>query len=399
MENLKDISQLSSSYPEIEFMMNHRPFSHAFAFAILTLFIQSPAFSEDVEITKTETMTMSHSLDWVRGKWGDSKSGTWDSVLDEIEWGTPAEGKRPVQNWDIRVTDQEWTDLVEKNGAAPEQEVTLDLWIPGDVTLVKGVVAISSHGSGKSLFENPELRKIARELNLALFRFVGDPVQRGFWPKSLLFDQLGKFGAEAGHPELPNAPLFLYGHSNGTGFSALFTAGAGERVWGWVSMRPGTTFQVFQPRAAAVPGLVIFGEDDPFLARPSNEANLGVVPLMRKKHDAVWNFAVEAHSGHGPTSKTWPLVFSFLKHSFNARVPEDADPSRGPVKLIELDPASGLRGENWSLTPGGHQTLKTGPAGDFGDEGKAASWLFNGAYAADWQSFQKYGEVRQGGGL
>ena len=31
------------------------------------------------------------------------------------------------------------------------------------------------------------------------------------------------------------------------------------RVWAWVSMRPGTTFQVYQPGAAQIPGLIIFG--------------------------------------------------------------------------------------------------------------------------------------------
>lgn len=369
-------------------------FPNVAAIAALALFFPSAAPAADVEMTKVEQMTMSHSLDWVRGKFGDSISENWDSVLDEIEWGSPADGKRAVQNWDIRVSDQEWTDYVEKNGAAPTEEVVFDLWIPEDVKLVKGVVAISSHGSGKALYEDTELRQIARELDLALFRFLGNPVQRGFWPKSLLFDRLRDFGTEAGHPELPNAPLFLYGHSNGTGFSAIFTAGASERIWGWVSMRPGTTFQVFQPRAAAAPGLVIFGEDDPFFARPSNETNLDVVPLMRKKHEALWNFAVEPHTGHGPTSKTWPLVFSFLKHSFVARVPSDANPSEGPVELITLDPGTGLRGQNWKFKPGSYQTLKVGPAKDFGDEAAGASWLLNSDYAADWQSFQKFGEVR-----
>ncbi|MDF1740101.1 MAG: hypothetical protein P1U86_13145 [Verrucomicrobiales bacterium] len=372
----------------------HLPRFFTLSTLALTCLLSPVASADDIEITRVEQMTMSHRLDWIRMKFGDSRSEKWDSQLDEIEWGTPAEGKRPAQNWDFRVTDQEWTAFVEKNGAEPDEEVTLDLWIPGEVEVVKGVVAISSHGSGKTLFEDPELRKIARELDLALFRFVGNPIQRGFWPQSLLFDKLREFGSEAGHPELPNAPLFLYGHSNGTGFSALFTAAVSERVWGWVSMRPGTTYQVFQPRATDVPGLVIFGEDDPFFARPSNEANLGVVPMMRKKHNAVWNFVVEPHTGHGPTGKTWPLVFSFLKHSFAARVPLDAAPAKGPVTLKKLDPASGFRGENWILEPGGKQALKVAPAGEFGEAGNESSWLFNGAYAADWQSFQEHGEVR-----
>ncbi len=152
------------------------------------------------------------------------------------------------------------------------------------------------------------LRAIATELQLALFKFVGNPLQRGFWPRSLLFDHLMHFGEKCGHLELEYAPLFLYGHSNGTGFSAVFPAYQPDRVWGWISMRPGITFQVYQPGAAQVPGLVIFGEDDPFLARPSREENLAVVPMMRKEHGAIWNIAVEPKTGHGPGEKTWPLV-------------------------------------------------------------------------------------------
>ena len=103
-------------------------------------------------------------------------------------------------------------------------------------------------------------------------------------------------------------------------------------------MRPGITFQVYQPQAAAVPGLVIFGEDDHFFARPSQAENLAVVPSLRKRSNALWNIAVEPGTGHGPGEKTWPLVFSFLRHTFSARVPAPCDCREGPVTLKKLMP-------------------------------------------------------------
>jgi hypothetical protein len=109
-------------------------------------------------------------------------------------------------------------------------------------------------------------------------------MQRGFWPRSLLDQRIAAFAEKSQHPELKHAPLFLYGHSNGTGFSAIYPAVEGSRVWAWVSMRPGTTFQVYQPKAAQTPGMVIFGEDDGFFARPSKEQNMAVVEAMRQKH-------------------------------------------------------------------------------------------------------------------
>jgi len=239
------------------------------------------------------------------------------------------------------------------------------------------------------------LDSTARELRLAVFKFTGNPMQRGFWPKTLLYERLKALGEKSGHPELEHAPLFLYGHSNGTGFSALFPSTEGQRVWAWISMRPGITFQVYQPGAAQVPGLVIFGEDDPFLTRPSKEENLAVVPAMRKNHQALWAFAVEPKTGHGPTEKTWPFVFSFLRQTFLARVPAEADARKGPVKLNPLTLESGHLGEHWDSANGGHQTLSIAPFDDFKGDRAAASWLVNAAFAADWRAFQRDGQIQK----
>jgi predicted esterase len=223
----------------------------------------------------------------------------WDGVLDEAIWGTPSPQQAVDRNWDWEISDDAWREAVKQRGEGPLDEVAFDLWVPDGVAVVKGVVAISGHGSGENLFRHQGMRALARELHLALFKFVGNPMQRGFWPTSLLFQRLRACGSQCGHPELEHAPLLLYGHSNGTGFSAIFAANESARVWGWISMRPGITFQVYQPRAAQVPGLVIFGENDPFLLRPSPAENLAVVPTIRKRYDAVWNMAVEPKTGHG----------------------------------------------------------------------------------------------------
>ncbi len=334
-----------------------------------------------------------HSLGWVSANVQTKDTKSWNGVLDEAKWGTPDPQQVAGRNWDWKVSDEQWREAVKQKGEGRREEVRFDLWLPDGVAAVKGIVVISGHGSGEALFRRADLRALAKELHLALFKFSGNPMQRGFWPRSLLFDRLRQFGERCGHPELQHAPLFLYGHSNGTGFSAVFPAYVPERVWGWVSMRPGITFQVYQPGAAQVPGLVIFGEDDPFLARPSKEENLAVVPALRKNHRALWNIAVEPKTGHGPGEKTWPLVFSFLRHSFTTRVPADADAKNGPVKLHTLQLESGHLGQNWDAAKGGYQTLPIAPFASFAGDKSTASWLINAAYAADWQQFQRAGEV------
>ena len=120
---------------------------------------------------------------------------------------------------------------------------------------------------------------------------------------------------------------------------------------------------------------------------------MAVVESMRQKHQALWNYAIEPKTGHGPGDKTWPLVFSFLRHSFAARVPADADPAKGPVKLNELKAEAGYLGQNWDAAKGGYQTLPISPSADFPGNKSTASWLLNAAFAADWQTFQRDGQL------
>jgi hypothetical protein len=357
--------------------------------------LASPSHAADLELNETLQLPECHSLGWVRANAGVKGQNGSDLILDEAKWGTPSAAQAVERHWDWKLDDAQWREVVAQKGEGKKEVVKFDLWLPDGLGVARGIVVISGHGSGEALYQHPELRRIARELHLALFKFVGNPMQRGFWPRSLLYARLQDFAQKSQHPELAHAPLFLYGHSNGTGFSAIFPATEGARVWAWVSMRPGTTFQVYQPGGARVPGLIIFGEDDPFFARPSKEENLAVVEAMRKKHDALWNYAVEPKTGHGPGEKTWPLVFSFLRHSFAARVPGEAAPRQAPVKLNMLKPERGHLGQNWNAAIGGYQTLPTAPFSTFPANKSTASWLLNAAYAADWQTFQRDGQVEK----
>jgi hypothetical protein len=348
----------------------HSPIASSLVFCA---FFAASAVAADLEITEKLMLPESHSLNWVRANTQPANAKTW--------------------NW--KLSDDKWRAAVKAKGEGKSQECSFHLWVPEGIEFVRGVVVATGHGSGEALYRLPEMRAVARELKLALFMFIGDPVQRGFWPKSLLFDHLGEMGAKAGHPETAQAPLFLYGHSNGTGFSAVFAAQEPSRVWAFVSMRPGTTMQVDQPAAARVPGLIIFGEDDPYFARPSKEENMGVVRRMRKDHGALWNIVVEPKTGHGPTPKTWPLVLSFLRNTLARRVAVDNDPRKGPPELSPIDSRAGLLGTNWDATKGGYQNLSTAEYSDFAGDRSTASWLVNADYAADWRQFQKQGELKR----
>lgn len=63
------------------------------------------------------------------------------------------------------------------------------------------------------------------------------------------------------------------------------------------------------------------------------------------------------------------------------------------MTLTTLAADRGFLGQNWDVAKGGHQTLMVSPFAEFTGDKSTASWLVNAAYAADWQAFQRNGEI------
>jgi hypothetical protein len=63
------------------------------------------------------------------------------------------------------------------------------------------------------------------------------------------------------------------------------------------------------------------------------------------------------------------------------------------VKLNELKAESGHLGQNWKATTAGYQTLPIAPFSEFTGDPSTASWLLNASFAADWQTFQRDGQL------
>lgn len=360
-------------------------------FALVAIWLAPLSFAKasDAEITEALSLPEAHSVNWVRTLVKDHPEVTgddWERLRDPAK--TVVNEAAP-RSWVWNIPDTLWRSAVQLKGEGKREDVRFQLWIPEGVDCVKGIVVISGHGSGESLYRRDDLRHTARELKLAVFKFTGNPMQRGFWPRSLLYERLRDFALQSKHPEFEHAPLFLYGHSSAVGFSSIFSATESQRVWGFVAMRAGYTFQIWQPGAATAPGLIMFGEDDKFFANPHRDETLALVPMMRKHHQATWNLTVEPKSGHGPGEKSWQLVLSFLRHSFVARVPSDGDATKAPVKLNPLAIEKGWLGQNWSPNPGAFQSLSVAPYTDFQGDKATASWLINAAFASEWQAFHR----------
>ena len=133
------------------------PMKNLFAsFLLAALLLASTVASHAAELELSETIQLPecHSIGWVRTNTQPANQRTWDWKLDDVQW------RRAVQ----------------QKGEGKKEDCTFDLWVPDGIEYVKGVVVIFGHGHGQRLYRHPELRKIASELRLAIFKFIGNPM-------------------------------------------------------------------------------------------------------------------------------------------------------------------------------------------------------------------------------
>lgn len=65
------------------------------------------------------------------------------------------------------------------------------------------------------------------------------------------------------------------------------------------------------------------------------------------------------------------------------------------MKRNTLATESGHLGQNWDAAKGSYQNLSIAPFATFAGDKATGSWLINAAYAADWQAFQRDGEIKE----
>lgn len=336
-----------------------------------------------------------------RGLWASDVHGR------EFEYKTTAKYEAGYQVMAVRST--------------PEaKQADFTLWIPDGPKRLRGLVVISRHGSGESLYSDDQLRQLAAKLQLGVVGLIGDSVQRGVAP-GVLEDALAKLAELSGHPETIAIPIITFGMSNGTGFSCGYPCMRPDRVIGWIAFHPGSDMLFSRrfdaahlqeavrsdpankwlltnpPALFSIPGLVVVGEVDELAglgkgtSDKTNGNTLVAFENVRREHDALMQFIVEPGVGHGHNgSKSWTIVLEFIEAIADLRLPSRQDGDDVP-KAKRINRADSWLGENWVPSVGGGQQLEIGPARSFkGDRGKM-SWLPTSTYARKWQEFSREG--------
>jgi pimeloyl-ACP methyl ester carboxylesterase len=158
-----------------------------------------------------------------------------------------------------------------------------------------------------------------------------------------LLDAIGKFAAEAKHPEAAQAPLLLWGHSAGGEFNYEFVCWKPERVLAFVVNKGGYYYTHLAPPAPRqVPGILFVGEKD----EEFRTASVRGLFAVNRRAGALWTFAVEPNAGHEP-GHTREMAAAFFDSVIKSRLSGDtmvAQPAdtgwSGDLKTFEVNPAA-----------------------------------------------------------
>jgi MYXO-CTERM domain-containing protein len=227
----------------------------------------------------------------------------------------------------------------------------VNLTIPDGVTVVKGMLVVTSVGAGPGLGHSADLQDMAKRLQLASIFLTGENAFASYANRCTggefkgVLDAIAKAGMAMNHPELANAPIVAVGHSHGGDYWNYFNACFPERFAVIFDKSAGGV--QYTGAALKTPMVWEVGTNDLMNSMGHFRADM----FAHRPKGQILSLVLGPGEGHGTVTPGPRLMAAQLVEAiFKLRVPGEADPSKGPVKLNDIDESSGQYwlGDNYS---------------------------------------------------
>lgn len=264
------------------------------------------------------------------------------------------------------------------------------LWIPNDVTVIRGVIVIGNGAGGDQRGQTAQLdwQALARAHGFALMGTVGyicyhsDAVVSAEVP--VLLGDLAWYATASGHPEVANLPFVFTGWSGGGQIAYGINTKIPERVIAF-NVNKGANYVPEPPSAAALktPSIFVGGEFD------VGGIRTGILDRFNanRPRGALWALALEQDTGHSEGNVDG-MFFTLFDHAIRARYPAGATPLNGPVTLLDLPESSGWLATKPTVANG--LPGKVYPYADFTGDKTTACWLMDEGVANLYRGFATY---------
>jgi len=251
--------------------------------------------------------------------------------------------------------------------------VVFSLWLPEDEPCVRGIYLMPFNLTG---VEQEQSRTMCRHWKFALVGSNFMRVDKAEFGETLLAG-LKNLATQSKHPEIAHAPLIAASMSAGVGMCVSLAEQLPDRFiacgLACLEVGPETT------RTSDVPMMSIFGERD----GKQREQHEALLPQRRTDLHTSWAIAIQWDRKH-EWGQSNNLLWPFFDEVIRQRLPADASPVDGPVKLRPVDPASVWYGNpaTW-INP----AATIAPAKEYSGAKNTACWLPGPQTAHVWQAF------------
>lgn len=265
------------------------------------------------------------------------------------------------------------------------EKLEFSLWLPADDAPARSAIVIMSRGRGAKVYADRGWRDLATRLGAALIlakiRIAGDDVERASsGGGEALLAGITALGVAANQPGLAHAPLILWGHSRGGYFVNDVARWKPERVIGFITHHEGTLPkpELFTPpqSSVAIPGVYTVGEKDLDLVRKHVPEQFA----LDRSVGALRCALVEPGASHTDVLKSDAFTLTWIDAVHRQRLPDDADPAKGPVRLRSIEASTG-----WLADDHGASAAAT----SFPGKAATASWFPDEACAKSWSQCGK----------
>lgn len=258
----------------------------------------------------------------------------------------------------------------------------LALWVHDDTKVVRGVY-LELHRACTAY--STYVQDYAKTIDFAVLGMM----MRWKDYEKIIPEQVAKLAKGIGHPEIANVPWACLGGSRNAGALLQFyrlDEGRDDRILALLlDGGPGAGIGVNDPNEIRLfgnlPIMTVNGSADPFVGGMDWQHK--VYPAIRK-HNLPYGVAVDWDCGHGP-EEGWEMWWPFVKAACAARVPADADPTKGRVRLKPMRYEQG-----WLVGPVDWKDQwgpKAAPVTKWQGATKDTVWLPNEACVKVWRAF------------
>ena len=291
--------------------------------------------------------------------------------------------------------------------------------IPEGLKTVRGLLVHGCYSGGDSRYDWKDCEYYRQFMHLHGFAYVGStgsagppnnapsptPVEDSARARHRAIfdafeDSVQVIATASRHPELVNAPYVGVGFSAGGGYSLNLMVFAPEKTIAAVSycspynFKRRATFPVSEA-LLRVPSISITGEEEQFNAPLPADVDPATgparidevfVPYRPKGGEYAW--MERQGQGHAYFDNRQDVLgMPLLDAAVRARYPKDGDVTRGPIKLLSIDPASGWIADN---TTWKSALTKIYPASEFTGDLGHSSWLLNEDLAFIYRAYSTY---------